>query len=165
MIPTTLKWIGLLVVCLLVQGTIGHAITIAGTCPDFVLVGLFMVAIRNGPMAAILGGFVLGLTQDLYAPSILGQNALAQTLTGAFIGIFNDKVMRTDAWMKAVILLSAFVIHDTIYLVTGIAKEHGSYSALPVELLVRTLPNAVYSVAVVGVFFLWDSLLKPNLRK
>jgi rod shape-determining protein MreD len=165
MISDVVKWTLVFVVSLILQTSFVPVITIAGIKPDLLIISLFFFSIKYGIMPGIFVGFVLGLGQDLYSPSLLGQNALAKTVAGAFIGLFNERMMRSDPLIKTVLLLVVFLIHDALFLLVQIVKLGDPLSTLFMGLLTKCLPRAIYSIAVAVVFYLWDLILKPAIRK
>jgi rod shape-determining protein MreD len=165
MISDAVKWVLIFMVSLILQTSFVPVITIAGVKPDLLIIALFFFSIKYGVMPGIFVGFALGLGQDLYSPSLLGQNALTKTVTGAFIGLFNERMMRSDPIIKTVLLLVAFLIHDALYFVVQIIKLGDPVWALFLGLLTKCLPRALYSIAVAVLFYIWDLVPKPAIRK
>ena len=50
--------------------------------PDFLMLGLVLLALRSGPGAGALAGFLVGLASDALTPARFGAAALANTLVG-----------------------------------------------------------------------------------
>jgi rod shape-determining protein MreD len=144
---TLLKWIGIFILCLILQTTLVPAIGIFGVSPDLLMVALFFLARKIGPLGATWVGFFLGLAEDLYSPSILGQNALSRTAAGFFAGLFNERVMRVDFIFQLVLLLATFFIHDALYYTVQLIKT-GSTGAQGIlhEIFTSTMPRALYSL-------------------
>jgi rod shape-determining protein MreD len=165
MISDAVKWVLVFMVSLILQTSFVPVIAIAGVKPDLLLIALFFFSVKYGVMPGIFVGFVLGLGQDLYSPSLLGQNALVKTVTGAFIGLFNERMMRSDPLIKTVLLLLAFLIHDSIFFIIQIVKLGGPLSTLFLGLLTKCLPRALYSIAVAVLFYIWELIPKPAMRK
>ena len=165
MIRTFLKWFVAFALCLVLQTTLVRTITIWGIAPDLLIVVLFWLAVRTGVLPGVYAGFLLGLGQDLYTPAALGQNALAKTVTGFFMGLFNERVMRTDPIIKIVIFMVSCLLHDMIFTIITIAKIHGSPLILLTELFMRMLPRAIYSALFVALVFVWDYYIAPTLRR
>jgi rod shape-determining protein MreD len=157
-------WLVVFCVCLVLQSTLMPVVGIKGIQPDLLVVMLFLLAIREGVMAGIYAGFFVGLAQDLYSPAILGQNALAKTIIGFFAGLFNEKVIRTDPIIKMVLLVLAFLIHDTVFTLTELIKTGAPMVSLATELLTRTLPRTAYSAVVASLFYAWEYAVKPSLQ-
>lgn len=158
-------WIVVFCVSLVLQSTLVPVVGIRGVQPDLLIVALFLLAMRQGVMPGIYAGFFVGMARDLYSPAILGQNALAMTITGFFAGLFNEKIMRTDPIVKIVILVVAFLIHDTAFILTGIIKTDTPLVSLAAELVMRTLPRTIYSAVVASLFYAWDFAVKPSLQR
>ncbi|HUI91676.1 MAG TPA: rod shape-determining protein MreD [Chitinivibrionales bacterium] len=165
MIPDPVKWLIAFLAALVLQTSFVPAISLGNATPDLLLIVLFFFSLKYGVMPGIFVGFFLGLGQDLYSPSLLGQNALVKTLTGAFIGLFNERVMRTDPLVKTVLLIVVFIVHDALFMAVQVLKLHDSLGSLFSGLFFRTLPRALYSVAVAALFYLWEMIPKPSVRK
>lgn len=165
MIEITLKWFAAIIVCLILQTTLIHSIAIFGVQPDLLIIVLFFMCLKHGVMPGIYVGFFLGLGLDLYSPALLGQNALAMTAIGFFMGFFNEKVMRTDPIMKIVILAISFFIHDTILLGVELLKNDSSLIHLIPEFIIHTLPRAVYTTILAFLINMWNTSIKPNLKR
>jgi rod shape-determining protein MreD len=146
----------LFVACFILQTSFVPSIAIFGAKPDLLMIILFFFSIRYGVMPGLFMGFLLGLMQDLYAPAILGQNALTKTLVGACIGLFNEKVMRTDPFVKTIILFVMFLVNDSIFMIILIIKNTFHFSILIPELFVKTIPRALYSVIIAVLFYAWE---------
>jgi rod shape-determining protein MreD len=162
MISFILRWFALFAGAFLLQTAFVQTIAIGGVHPDLVILALFLFGMRFGSMPALLVGFFVGLGQDLYATTLLGQNALAATVTGFFIGLFNERVMRTDPVLKIVILLLAFLVHDIVLGEVSIVKNHVSQLALFSELFFRTLPQSLYTMFIVALVYIWEYFNKPS---
>ena len=165
MTRSIIMWTLWIVLCLIFQTTLVHIVSIGSIMPDLPIMILFLLGIRAGILPGIYAGFFLGLGQDLYSPSILGQNALAKTALGFFAGLFNEKLMRTDPVVKLIILLVAFVLHDAIFTAVTIVKTDSSWMLLVRELLTRTVPRALYSSVLVSMIYLWNLFVKPSLKR
>ena len=156
MIMRYLKWPILFVACFILQTSFVPSLAVFGAKPDLIMIILFFFSIRYGVMPGLFMGFLLGLTQDLYSPAILGQNALTKTLVGACIGLFNEKLMRTDPIVKTIILFLMFIVNDSIFLIILIVKNTLNFSILIPELFFKTIPRALYSVIIAALFYVWD---------
>ncbi len=70
----------------LAQTTFAPALRIGNVTPDIPLILVVLLALRKGPEAGCLSGFVTGLLQDADAGGFLGAQALTKSLVGFFIG-------------------------------------------------------------------------------
>jgi rod shape-determining protein MreD len=158
-----LKWIGIFIVCFALQTTIVPVIEIAGIKPDLLLVALFFLSIRFGQMTAVWVGFFLGLSQDLFTPSILGQNALAKAVAAFLAGFFNERVMRLDIVFRMVLMLVVFAVNDLLLDIIQFVKTGGGRVFL--ELVTVTIPRALYSMLFALVPYLKERLLPTSFRR
>jgi rod shape-determining protein MreD len=160
-----LKWLALFLLCFVAQSTVVHAFGVAGITPDLLLICLFFLSIKHGEMAGTFVGFALGLLQDLYSPSILGQNALAKTIAGFVAGLLNERVLRTDPLLKAAIFVGIFLLHDALFFWVQTAKASGTPVMFLSQLALRGVPRAAYSVLVMAVYYIYESRVAPLLRR
>jgi rod shape-determining protein MreD len=156
-----IRWLLLFLGCLAAQATLVPVIGVRGVQPDLVLMALFAFALRFGVLPSIYVGFAVGLCQDLYAPAILGQNALANSLMAAGVGMFNQRVMSLDPPVRMLLLLIAFVAHDAVFGLSEAVKTGGPLVPVALELLVRTIPRALYSVVIAWLLYLWERYRAP----
>jgi rod shape-determining protein MreD len=159
-----LKWPLLFIVCFILQTSFVPSMAVLGVKPDLLMILLFFFCIRHGSMPGVFVGFFLGLTQDLYSPALLGQNALTKTIIGACIGLFNEKVMRTDAMVKTIILFVMFLVHDILFSLILLIKNTHHVSILLPDLALKTVPRAVYSVIIAALFYVWEMVPKTGKK-
>lgn len=162
MVKMILGWMGVFFLGFVLQSAFLFHVAVFGVQPDLLFIALFVFAIQFGPLAATYIGFALGLSQDLFAPAILGQNALAQTISGFFMGLFNERVMRTDAMLKTIVVFVAFLLHDAIFLIVTIVKTDGTWGVLFMDLLCKTVPRAIYSMLFLSLVYIWEYFFKPH---
>ena len=162
---TIFKWFAAFIVCLILQTTLIPSMAIFGIQPDLLIIVLAFMCLKHGVIPGIYIGFFLGLSLDIYAPVLLGQNALALTVTGFFLGLFNEKVMRADPLMKIIILIISFFIHDILFFGTELLKNNNSLLSLIPALFTRTLPRAIYSIVLSLIIIFWNTIIKPNLKR
>jgi len=166
MIMEFVIWLAVFAACFVLQTTVVPVVGIFGIQPDLLLIALMVLAIRHGSMSGIWAGFILGLAQDIYAPSVLGQHAFANAIVGFFIGLFNERVMSTGPLVKLAILLVSFVLHDSLFVAVEVAKHGAALSAALVSLLTQTIPRAAYSLCCAGIYFLWEYITRtPALKR
>ena len=157
-----LKWLGIFVLCLILQTTIVNVISISGVRPDLLILALFLLSIKRGVIPGIYAGFFTGLAQDLYAPSLLGQHALAKTIIGYAMGHFNEKIMRIGPLIRVGVLGAAFILHDCIFLIAQGMTDSFSITLLMTELFSETLPRALYTAVFMGIAYAWEHFVKPS---
>lgn len=165
MIKIILKWVALFIGAFILQTTLVPSLSIMDVKPDLLVLVLFMMAIKTGMTPAIYVGFVLGLAQDIYSPSILGQCALAKTVAGFFASIFNEKIMRLDPVFQAVILILTFFINDIAIFAVQLVKTSSTISSIAPELLMSTLPRSLYTLLFAIIPILWEQFSIVKIRR
>ena len=162
---TVWKWIGVFVLSIVLQTTIVPVITMFGIGPDLPLVALFFLALRTGHTPAIWVGFAMGLVQDLYSPSILGQNALSKTMAGFCAGFFNERMMRADFVVRLVLLGIVFIVHDLAFFIVQYSKSGGGPLSVLHALAFSTLPRALYSMLFALFPYVKEYFVGPSFRR
>lgn len=164
MISEIVKWLAAFCICLFIQTTLISYVAIFGVQPDLLVIVLALLSFDYGVLAGVFVGFLFGLGLDTYSPSFLGQHALAKTVFGAFIGIFNERVMRTDPILKVAIIFIGFIFHDILFISVELLKNGHPLSAMFMQLLTHTLPRTLYSMVIIMLIQVWQTFIKPNLR-
>ncbi len=165
MIETPLKWFAVFVVCLILQTTLVPMLAVYGAQPDLIIVVLFFLCLKHGVLPGVYTGFFLGLSLDLYSPLMLGQHALAKTVIGFFMGLFNEKMMRIDPLVKVIILAVGLIVHDILFSGAELLKHGNSLVALFPELFTYTLPRIVYTILLIFIIQFWNNTIQPNLKR
>jgi rod shape-determining protein MreD len=165
MIKTIFIWFCVFFGAFILQTTLVPSLAIFGVKPDLLMLALFMIAIKTGVMPAIFIGFIIGLSQDLYSPSILGQSALAKTLAGFFASLFNEKLMRLDPVILGIILILTFFVNDLAVYAVQIVKSGGSLGTVAKEIFGPTLPRALYTLIFAVIPILWEQFLVIKTRR
>jgi rod shape-determining protein MreD len=158
MIAYLFKWFIAVCICLILQTAFVPAIAVAGITPDLVYIVLFVFALEAGMLGGTFAGFVIGLGLDLYSP-VLGQHALAKSITGFLIGIFNERFMRTDLLIKMVILGGSMLVNDSIFTAVTIVKTGQPITVLFAELAMRSLPRALYTILFAALYYMRENFM------
>ncbi len=143
-VRTTLGWI---FVALVGENLIAPMITINGIAPDFSVIALVILALAEGPYAGCLGGFMLGLVQDLATPHLLGLRALCKTILGFTAGHLRGHLMYGMPVVEGVVVALAVLTHDTLFV---LVQSRMSDEAFLRPFLFQVLPVSIYS-GLVGV--------------
>ena len=143
-VRTTSLWI---LVALLGDAKVAGWIDIRGIAPDFSVIALVLLAMAAGTVPATIGGFCLGLVQDMYAPAHLGLHALCKTSLGYAVGRLRSRVVYGMPVVELLVLVLAVIAHDFVLLAF---QSRTSGEAFLAPLVGRTLPAAVYT-GIVGV--------------
>ncbi len=121
---------------------VGPLIAIGGVAPDFTIIALVILALAAGPGPGSVGGFLLGLVQDLSNPTLLGLQALCKTGLGFGLGMLRGRLVRGMPLVEAMVVAITVVTHDLFFLMiqSNLTAESNFLS-----LFTRTLPVAAYS--------------------
>lgn len=153
---SNLNWLKILILFIAafaLQVSVASWVSIFGACPDLVVIFVVATAIKFGPAAGCLWGFLAGFSKDVYAPvEWLGANAISLTVIGFLVGQVEEKLLTLNKPTKIAVLALAFFICDMIYYwITGLSRE-----IITNLFLTKTLPECVYTVFVGGILFYFD---------
>jgi rod shape-determining protein MreD len=105
-------------VLIIVQVLVSRIISIAGASPDFVLIFIVWLTVREGQFAGVVSGFALGLVLDIFSSGILGAHALSKTIACFLLGFFFDADMseqRIRNWPFLVMTLGTAIVNNALY--------------------------------------------------
>ncbi len=137
---------------LLYQTLIADWITLSGARLDLGIFVLVYLALNYSPTEAVIFGFLWGLLQDVFNPSLLGLGALLKTTLGFVLANFKSQLY-TETWVaRALIILAAVICHELIY---NLVALNAKLDSLVYILLRFTLPTAVYTSLVGSLFWWW----------
>lgn len=71
----------------LAQWSVVPALSVGGVTPDLPLIVTVFLALRRGPEAGCLAGFVAGFLQDIAGGGLIGVQALTKALAGFAMGL------------------------------------------------------------------------------
>jgi rod shape-determining protein MreD len=141
----------LLVVTLAVlQTTVFTHLRVFGAIPDLCLVATVAIAFEEGPQTGAIFGFASGLFIDLFLATPLGLSALANSVTGYSVGVFQSGFVRESRTMPLVLGFIGGLIGGTIFVIVGgIVGEPGFFSLTSVRvILVAAIYDSVVAPAV-----------------
>jgi rod shape-determining protein MreD len=159
------RWAGIFLLCFVLQTTVVQLIGLSGITPDLLMVALFFLALKAGQMTALWTGFFLGLAQDIFSPSLLGQNALSKTIAGFFAGFFNERMMRVDVLFQVILLFVTFLVNDAVYFIVQVVKTQGDVVRVIHDVAVTTIPRALYSILFALLPYIKDRFLHTSFRR
>jgi len=131
-----------LIVVLALQATVLYRFEIAGIRPDLLVAYVIYFGWMRGPIPGTLGGFGIGLLQDLDASGPLGLNALAKAVIGFLVAKAGFRVHRSNVGVRFAFFFAAMLVHDLIYygVVTG-----GDGGEFVKQFFVKAVPTAAYT--------------------
>ncbi len=138
-----------LIVAIILQQTVVRLIGVQGARPDFILIALVAIALRQGAIYGLYCGLVIGLVQDVYAIETLGANALVKCLTGYLVGLLDESKVKIMPVTKVLLLGAGFIIHDLLY--TWLIGLSGA--AYFQALLRFSLPSLIYTLLISALIY------------
>ncbi len=141
-----LSVIGILV-AFIGETVVAPLVSIRGIAPDFSIIAVVLLGLALGAAPATVGGFLLGLVQDLSNPSFLGLHAVCKSLLGFSIGSIRSRFVFGVPVMEIMLIALSVFAHDFLFL---LVQSQFSDDSFLLPLLTKTLPVALYS-GLVGV--------------
>ena len=103
-------------VVFVLQLVLSNIISLGEASPDFVLILLIVLAMRQTPAIAVVTGFLLGFLQDLGNASYLGMNALAKSLTRYVVARYASDLLPDSSLFKGLLIFVSALAGDVILL-------------------------------------------------
>jgi rod shape-determining protein MreD len=130
----------------------------ARVSPDFLLIALVFFAMRAGPGAGAVAGFLVGLVSDALTPAAFGAGALAHTVVG-YLAAWGRAVFFADNLLvNAAFVAVAFWLRDLILLVASGTSQGALLMALALTSPVQALSTAVTALLILAAFREWFAL-------
>lgn len=149
-----MRWIRyfLLVVSLVVlQTALFPSLRIFGAVPDLLLVATVAVAYERGAETGAVFGFVAGIAIDCFLSSPMGVSALAFSLTGYAVGVFQSGLVRASRWMAPILGGIGGLVGGFLWIcIASIAGQDDLFTPTSFRILVTA---AVYDALVAFVVF------------
>jgi rod shape-determining protein MreD len=126
--------------------------------PDFLFVGLMLVALRSGPGPAALAGFIVGLIADTFTPARFGAGMLAHTVVGYLASWARSVFFAENLLVNAAFVAGGLWLRDFIVLLASGAGDRSFLTALAVYSPLQALSSALVTLIVMMVFREWFSI-------
>ena len=125
------------------QASVVSAFTVSGATPDLPIILTLFWALRRGPEAGCVAGFLAGLFQDVAGGGLVGVQALTKALVGFGLGVAAGR-MRGESPLVQVPLLVLVTIGEGMMRWALLQLFH--YPAPLTSLLAEViLPQALYN--------------------
>jgi rod shape-determining protein MreD len=130
----------------------------ARVSPDFLLIGLMLFAMRSGPGAGAVAGFLIGLIEDALTPARFGAGALAHTLVGYFAAWGRSVFFADNALVNAGFVAVGLWFRDLIVLVTSGTEHPSLFTELLIYSPLQALTTAGFALLLLVTFRAWFSI-------
>lgn len=126
--------------------------------PDFLVLGLMIFAMRSGPGAGALAGFLVGLATDALTPARFGAGMLAHTIIG-YVGAWSRAVFFADNLVVNAGFVAAGVwVRNLIVLLASDTGQGQLLTELTVYSPLQALTTALFAVLVLVAFRQWFAI-------
>lgn len=98
-------WLGIVILCLVIQTVCGDILIIGGIKPDFLLIIIIFFAFKHSAFESVIIGFIGGILQDSLSGVPLGTNAFTKLI----IGLIASGIKKVYPENLISMLLSIFV--------------------------------------------------------
>lgn len=145
----------LLVVNLILQSTLFHAIQIRGILPNTAIIIIVSYALLRGSLEGAITGFFCGLLQDIFFGTSLGFFSLLGMLTGYFSGKVHQNFYRENYILPLMLCtLATFIYELTIYSTSFLFRGNLNFLFYFNNLILpETVYTAVLSLLVYRLMF------------
>jgi rod shape-determining protein MreD len=130
----------------------------ARVSPDFLLIGLMLLAMRSGPGAGAVAGFLIGLIEDSLTPARFGAGALAHTLVGYFAAWGRAVFFADNMLVNAGFVAVGLWVRDLIVLMTSGTERGELITQLTLYSPLQALITAGFALLVLVTFRSWFSI-------
>ena len=126
--------------------------------PDFLFVGLMLFAMRSGPGAAAVAGFVVGLAADSLSPARFGAGALAHTMVAYAASWARGVFFADNLLVNAAFIAVGLWLRDLIVLAVSGSGDRSFLTELAVYSPLQALSSALFALVVLLAFREWLSI-------
>jgi rod shape-determining protein MreD len=130
----------------------------ARVSPDFLLIALMLYAMRSGPGAGAVAGFLVGLIEDTLTPARFGAGALAHTLVGYFAAWGRAVFFADNMLVNAAFVAVGLWFRDLVVLVTSGTNHRHLLTELTLYSPLQAVTTAGFALLVLVTFRAWFSI-------
>lgn len=130
----------------------------ARVSPDFLLIALMLFAMRSGPGAGAVAGFLVGLIEDALTPARFGAGALAHTLVGYFAAWGRSVFFADNTLVNAGFVAVGLWFRDLIVLVISGSEHTQLLTELTIYSPLQALTTAAFALLILITFRAWFSI-------
>lgn len=123
--------------------------------PDFIMIGLVLLALRGGPGLGAVAGFLVGLANDALTPARFGASALAHTVVGYLAAQTRAFFFADNLAVNAGFLAGAVWLRDLLVLMVSGASRDGMAGSILVDSPLRALTTALAGAVLLAISRGW----------
>jgi len=130
----------------------------ARVSPDFLLIALVFFAMRAGPGAGTIAGFVVGVVNDALTPAAFGAGALAHTMVG-YLAAWGRAVFFADNLLvNAAFVAVALWVRDLLLLLASGTSQGRLLVELTLNSPLQALSTGLFALLVLAAFREWFAI-------
>jgi rod shape-determining protein MreD len=130
----------------------------ARVSPDFLLIALVFFAMRAGPGAGAIAGFVVGVVNDALTPAAFGAGALAHTVVG-YLAAWGRAIFFADNLLvNAAFVAVALWVRDLLLLLASGTSQGRLLVELTLYSPLQALSTAAFALLVLAAFREWFAI-------
>jgi rod shape-determining protein MreD len=146
----------------LAQSNLVPMLSVAGVTPDLPLILTVLLALRRGPEAGCLAGFVVGILQDVAGGGLVGVQAVTKALAGFAVGMLVGRLWVTNPLVQVPGLVLLTIAEGVMrFLLLQLFHYPASLGDLMAHVI---LPQAFYN-GFVGAAFMLATSAAEALRR
>jgi rod shape-determining protein MreD len=126
--------------------------------PDFLFIGLMLFAMRNGPGASAIAGFVVGLTADALSPAKFGAGALAHTIVGYLASWARAVFFADNALINAGFVAVGLWMRDLLVMAASGSGDSSFLTELAVYSPIQALTSGLFALLILLAFREWFAI-------
>jgi rod shape-determining protein MreD len=128
------------------QATLISPFSVAGVPPDLPLIFTAFWALRSGPEAGCLAGFLAGLFQDVSGGGLIGVQAMTKSLVGFAMGLASARLAVANPLVQVPGLVVLTIVEGLLrFALLQLFHYPAHLSALMTDII---LPQALYNGAL-----------------
>jgi rod shape-determining protein MreD len=126
--------------------------------PDFLLIALVFFAMRAGPGAGAIAGFVVGVVSDALTPAAFGAGALAHTVVG-YLAAWGRAVFFADNLLvNAAFVAVALWVRDLLLLLASGTSQGRLLVELTLNSPLQALSTGAFALLILAAFREWFAI-------
>lgn len=116
--------------------------------PDIIFIGVIVLGIREGGIAAMLVGAGAGFFHDAFTTGFLGSSMLSLVIAGFLAGIFARHRLRLGRRGNILFLFIVSFLYNFVYYSLQLFDAALNFSTILLQFII---PAAIYSLIIVGI--------------
>ena len=149
------------IVAFVLQVVVAPNIAIAGIAPNFLVIGLIIIALTSSQRTSTVAGFVLGLLFDLLGSGPVGSMALVMAIVGFASSALLDNLQADN--LPAWLIIAAIICLATNLVLCIVLSILGYEPSFFGSLVFKVIPWTLYDIVICAIA--WPIVRRLNGTK